>query len=49
MTGAVQGDNLHVAPPRVPYDARDFTIIGGAMLVAAVLALAAIGERSHGG
>jgi concentrative nucleoside transporter, CNT family len=41
MTGAVQGDNLHVAPPRVPYDARDFTIIGGAMLVAAVLALAA--------
>jgi CNT family concentrative nucleoside transporter len=41
MTGAVEGDNLHVAPPRVPYDARDFTIIGGAAMVAAVVALAA--------
>ena len=41
MTGAVAGDNLHVAPARVAYDARDFTIIGGAVAVAAVVALVA--------
>ena len=41
MTHAAEGDALHIAPPRVPYDARDFTVIGGAMLAAAVIALAA--------
>ena len=35
------GDALHVAPRRVPYDARDFTIIGGAALAGGVIALAA--------
>jgi concentrative nucleoside transporter, CNT family len=29
------------APPRAPYDARDFTILGGALAAAAVVALAA--------
>ncbi len=41
MTQAVAGDALHAAPPRVPYDARDFTVIGGAAIGAAVIALAA--------
>jgi CNT family concentrative nucleoside transporter len=41
MTGAVAGDNLHVAPARVPYDTRDFTMIGGALVAAAVVALVA--------
>ena len=36
-----EGDALHVAPPRVPYDARDFSIIAGAAAIAAVLALIA--------
>jgi concentrative nucleoside transporter, CNT family len=38
---AVEGDALHAAPPRAPYDGRDFTVIGGAALVAGVIALAA--------
>lgn len=41
MTGAAQGEALHVAPPRVPYDARDLAVIGGAAAIAAVIALAA--------
>jgi concentrative nucleoside transporter, CNT family len=41
MTHPVAGDALHAAPPRAPYEARDFTIIGGAAIVAAVIALAA--------
>ena len=41
MTGAVEGDALHVAPARVPYDGRDFTVIGGAAVIAAALALVA--------
>lgn len=41
MAGAVEGDVLHVAPPRAPYDARDFMVIGGAAVIAAVLAVAA--------
>jgi CNT family concentrative nucleoside transporter len=41
MTTAVEGDALHAAPPRAPYDARDFMVIGGAAAVAAVVALAA--------
>ena len=41
MTHAAAGDALHAAPPRVPYDARDFTIIGAAAVAAAVIALAA--------
>jgi len=38
---AVERDALHVAPRRVPYDARDFTVIGGAALIGGVIALAA--------
>ena len=41
MAAAVEGDALHVAPRRVPYEARDFTIIGGAALIGGVIALAA--------
>jgi concentrative nucleoside transporter, CNT family len=41
MTHAAAGDALHAAPPRAPYEARDFTMIGGAVIVAAVIALAA--------
>jgi CNT family concentrative nucleoside transporter len=41
MTRSAEGDALHVAPRRVPYDARDFTIIGGAALIGGVIALAA--------
>ncbi len=41
MAGAVKADALHVAPPRAPYDARDFMIIGGAAVIAAVVALVA--------
>jgi len=41
MAGAVEGGALHVAPPRAPYDARDFMVIGGAAVVAAVVAVAA--------
>jgi len=41
MTGAAEGEALHVAPPRVPYDARDLAIVGGAAAVAAVIALVA--------
>jgi concentrative nucleoside transporter, CNT family len=41
MTHAAAGDALHAAPPRAPYEARDFTMIGGAAIVAAVIALAA--------
>jgi len=38
---AAEGDALHVAPPRMPYEGRDFSIIGGAAAVAAVIALMA--------
>jgi concentrative nucleoside transporter, CNT family len=38
---AAEGDALHAAPRRAPYDSRDFTIIGGAAVVAAVISLAA--------
>src|SRR6478672_2604784 len=38
---AVERDALHVAPRRVPYDERDFTVIGGAALIGGVIALAA--------
>ena len=38
MTEVVTGDSLHVPPPRVPYDARDLTVIGGALAVAATVA-----------
>jgi concentrative nucleoside transporter, CNT family len=41
MAAAVEGDALHVAPRRAPYEARDFTIIGGAALIGGVIALAA--------
>jgi len=41
MTVTPAGDALHAAPPRAPYDARDFTVVGGAAVVAAVIALAA--------
>ncbi len=41
MTHSAEGDILHVAPSRVPYDARDFTIIGGAAALAAVVAMIA--------
>jgi CNT family concentrative nucleoside transporter len=41
MTQPAEGDVLHVAPSRVPYDARDFAIIGGAAAVAAVVAMIA--------
>ena len=38
MTRVVAGDSLHVPPPRVPYDARDMAVIGGALAAAAVVA-----------
>ncbi len=41
MTGTAIGDPLHAPPPRVPYDARDLAVIGGALAVAAVVALVA--------
>jgi CNT family concentrative nucleoside transporter len=41
MTLAAEAAPLHVPPPRVPYDARDLTIIGGAALAAVVVALTA--------
>jgi CNT family concentrative nucleoside transporter len=41
MTKAAGGDSLHVPPPRVPYDARDMAVIGGALAAAAVVALVA--------
>ena len=41
MTAAVEGDALHAAPRRVPYDARDFMMLGGAAAAAGVVALAA--------
>ena len=41
MTVAAEATPLHVPPPRVPYDARDMTIIGGAAVAAAVAALIA--------
>ncbi len=41
MTGTAEGDALHVAPRRVPYDARDLAVIGGAAAIAAVVALTA--------
>ena len=41
MTGAVAGEALHVAPRRVPYDARDMMVIAGAAAIAAVIALTA--------
>jgi concentrative nucleoside transporter, CNT family len=41
MTGTATGDPLHAPPPRVPYDARDLAVIGGALAVAAVVALVA--------
>jgi CNT family concentrative nucleoside transporter len=41
MTRAGEGDALHVAPARAPYDARDMAIIGAAAVAAAAIALAA--------
>ena len=41
MTAAESSDSLHVPPPRAPYDSRDFAIIGGAAVAAALVALAA--------
>ena len=41
MTRAAEGDALHVAPARVPYDARDMAILGVAAVAAAVVAAAA--------
>jgi CNT family concentrative nucleoside transporter len=41
MTRVVAGDSLHVPPPRVPYDARDMAVIGGALAAAAVVAVLA--------
>jgi concentrative nucleoside transporter, CNT family len=38
MTRVAVGDSLHVPPPRVPYDARDASVIGGALAAAAVVA-----------
>jgi CNT family concentrative nucleoside transporter len=38
MTEVVTGDSLHVPPPRVPYDARDLTVIAGALAGAAIVA-----------
>ena len=39
MTVAAAADAPHVPPPRAPYDARDLTVIGGAAVSAAVVAL----------
>lgn len=41
MTIADTPDPLHTPPPRLPYEARDFAIIGGAVIAAAIVALAA--------
>jgi CNT family concentrative nucleoside transporter len=41
MTLAAEADPIHVPPPRVPYDARDLAVIGGAAVAAAVVALTA--------
>jgi len=41
MTVAESSDPLHVPPPRAPYEARDFAVIGGAAVAAALVALAA--------
>ncbi len=41
MTLAAEAAPLHVPPPRIPYDARDLAIIGGAAVAAAVVALTA--------
>jgi CNT family concentrative nucleoside transporter len=41
MTVVAEADPIHVPPPRVPYDARDLAIIGGAAVAAAVVALTA--------
>jgi concentrative nucleoside transporter, CNT family len=41
MTRVAAGDSLHVPPPRVPYDARDMAVIGGALAAAAVVAVLA--------
>jgi CNT family concentrative nucleoside transporter len=41
MTRAAEGDALHVAPARVPYDARDMAVLGVAAVAAAVVAAAA--------
>ena len=41
MTGAAEGRTLHVAPRRVPYDGRDLMVIGGAAVMAGVIALVA--------
>jgi len=41
MTEVAGGETLHVAPRRVPYDARDMMVIGGAAVIAAVLAFVA--------
>jgi len=38
---AVGGDSLHAPPPRMPYDARDLAVIGGALAAATVVALLA--------
>jgi CNT family concentrative nucleoside transporter len=38
---AAAGDSLHVPPPRMPYDARDMAVIGGAVAAAAAVALLA--------
>ena len=46
----VTEDEHPPAPPRAPYDARDFAVLGGALAVAAVVALATqaavIGEKA---
>jgi len=41
MTRAAEGDALHVAPARVPYDARDLAVLGVAAVAAGVIAAAA--------
>ena len=41
MREVATGDSLHAPPPRVPYDARDLTVIGGALAAAAIVAVAA--------
>ena len=35
------GEEPLPAPPRAPYDSRDFTVLGAALVVAALFALAA--------
>jgi hypothetical protein len=37
----VQPEAAHAAPPRAPYEQRDFMVLGAALGVAAVLALLA--------